>query len=105
MAYNIECSNCKEKFEVSDYEAHKFCKAECLQCGFINDLNHLCANPVRDWYFTFGFGHKHEGCYTVIKGTYDEARMEMFDKHGLKWAFQYIDAEDAGVEKWQLKKI
>jgi len=47
------------------------------------------------FYFTFGFNQKHEGCYHIVDSKdYGEARKEMFEKFGSKWAFQYTE------EKW-----
>ena len=43
----------------------------------------------QDWIFTFGCGQEHAGHYVRIKGTYDDARDEMFRRYGDKWAFQY----------------
>ena len=63
------------------------------------------------WYFTFGFAHRHAGCYFVVKdATLDEAREEMFAKFGREWAFQYDDTgwHKHGVsqaEKWGLTEI
>lgn len=48
---------------------------------------------TRLWYFTFGFGQVHEGCYTTIRGSEDEARAEMFRRYGNKWANQYSASE------------
>lgn len=45
------------------------------------------------WYFTFGFGQEHENCFTVIEGTYEEARDKMFKIYGDKWAFQYSEKQ------------
>ena len=48
------------------------------------------------FYFTFGFGQKFEGCYTIIEAEdYEKAREEMFKRFGDKWAFQYTE------EQWQ----
>ena len=63
------------------------------------------AKPEKEpqrWYFTFGIGSENAGRYEVIEGTCDEARAEMFRRHGAAWAFQYKTAEDAGVERWGL---
>lgn len=46
-------------------------------------------NEKQDWYFTFGSNHEYAYCYTVIKGTREEAREQMVEMYGLKWAFQY----------------
>lgn len=50
-------------------------------------------NKVQPWYFTFGGGHAHPQGYVRIEGTFDEARQEMFEKWGVKWAFQYNEQE------------
>lgn len=58
------------------------------------------------YYFTFGFGQPHEGCYHIIEADSKEAaRRKMFKRFGLNWAFQYNNAEKAGVEKYKLKEI
>lgn len=59
----------------------------------------------QDWYFTFGWGQPHQNCYTVIHGTYEEARVEMHRRYGGKWSSQYASAEEAGVEEFGLKKL
>lgn len=53
------------------------------------------------WLFTFGYGHIHPETGESLadrgvrfKGTYEEARRQMVDRFGVKWAFQY--ATDAG---------
>lgn len=46
-----------------------------------------------EWIFTFGCGQEHEGCCVRIKGTYGEARQEMVNRFGMKWAFQYSAKE------------
>lgn len=45
------------------------------------------------WYFTFGFGQRNEGCYTILRGTEEETRAEMFRRYGNKWANQYSSKE------------
>lgn len=60
---------------------------------------------VRDWIFTFGCGQAYAGRYCVIHGTFDEARDEMFRRHGRQWAMQYRTEEEAGVEKYGLKEL
>lgn len=62
-------------------------------------------NDHNIWVFTFGSGQEHEGCYIVIEGNYSEARKEMHRRFGAKWGFQYASEEEAGVEKYKLKKI
>ncbi|MCK9325023.1 MAG: hypothetical protein M0P69_05965 [Bacteroidales bacterium] len=56
-------------------------------------------NKIQDWYFTWG-----RDCYTVINGTYNEARKEMFRRHGQCWGFQYGSAEEAGVKLFNLRE-
>lgn len=46
-----------------------------------------------EWIFTFGSGQPHAGHFVRIKGTYEEARAEMFRRYGSRWAFQYSAAE------------
>lgn len=58
------------------------------------------------WYFTFGSGQPHEGCYYVIEAENPElARWKMFERFGTKWAIQYDSAEEAGVEEFNLREI
>lgn len=59
----------------------------------------------QDWYFTWGFGHDYENCYTIIHGTRETARVEMVRKFGNRWAFQYPSAEAAGVKEYNLMLI
>lgn len=59
----------------------------------------------QDWYFTWGPDQKHEKCFTKIFGTREDARDMMIAIHGHAWAFQYPNAEAAGVERHGLKEI
>jgi hypothetical protein len=68
------------------------------------------SKEEKDWYFTFGIGHEHDGqsmgnCYVVFHGTFGDAREKMIDRFGLKWAFQYGSAEKAGVERFYMRKV
>lgn len=70
------------------------------------------ANPeVQDWYFTYGGNHcTRDGrslgyCFTVIKGTLQEARLAMVRERGDKWSFQYDSMGDAGIEQFGLSEI
>ncbi len=48
----------------------------------------------------------HDGCYTVIEAHDREwARKEMFRRFGEKWSMMYDSAEEAGVERWNLREI
>jgi len=61
--------------------------------------------------FTFGTDHVTDtgmslfGYYTVIDGDYEQARKQMFEARGPKWAFQYETEEEAGVERFNLEFI
>lgn len=48
---------------------------------------------MNEWVFTFGVGQPNAGHYVRIKGTYEEAREEMFRRYGWEWAFQYSARE------------
>lgn len=56
--------------------------------------------------FTFGFGH-HCGCGRSLSSCYTElpSREDMIRLWGIKWSHQYETAEQAGVERWQLRRI
>lgn len=61
---------------------------------------------MKKYYFTFGFGQVHANCYTVIEAeNSEEARREMTIRWGRKWSMQYNSAEEAGVERFNLKEI
>lgn len=68
--------------------------------------------PTDEWIFTFGYGHSHPetgvplaNCFIRIRGTRTAARAEMLRRFGTRWAYQYIDETEAGVEKYQLREI
>lgn len=44
---------------------------------------------VREWLFTFGGGHRHDGRFVRITGTYDSARARMVEVFGPRWGAQY----------------
>ncbi|ATB52680.1 hypothetical protein PVS_44 [Vibrio phage vB_VspS_VS-ABTNL-3] len=69
-------------------------------------------NPeVQEWYFTYGGNHTTKNGrslgnnFTVIKGTWQEARIAMDRERSSKWAFQYGSMEDAGVERFGLEEM
>jgi hypothetical protein len=68
-------------------------------------------NEVREWIFTFGFGHTDENGaplrnkYVRIIGTHDDARAEMVRRWGRQWAFQYPTLEAAGADRWELTEL
>jgi len=64
------------------------------------------------WIFTFGFGHVHpetgaslKNHYVVLNGSYEAARVQMNALFGQRWAMQYHDEKEAGVEKWGLQEL
>lgn len=59
----------------------------------------------QDWIFTFGCGHAHPNGYVKIYGTFDSARAEMFRRYGPKWSMQYVNEDEAGVARWNLKEV
>ncbi len=63
------------------------------------------AEQEKDWYFTFGSGQAFPNGYVKIRGTFASARAAMFDRFGPKWSMQYGSAEEAGVERWNLKEV
>lgn len=68
---------------------------------------------MKEFIFTFGFDHKHpdsgrrlSGCYTVVEGEdAEDARNKMMAKFGTKWAFQYVNRQQAGVKKYNLQQV
>ena len=45
----------------------------------------------QNWYFTFGNGQVHNGCYVTFFGTLEETRKKMFNAFDNKWSFQYSE--------------
>ena len=43
----------------------------------------------QNWYFTFGSGQAHDGCYIRFFGTCEETRKKMFASFDNKWSMQY----------------
>ena len=61
---------------------------------------------MKKYYFTWGFGQGHDNCYTVIRAeSWDKARELMNQRWGPRWGFQYDSAEEAGVDRFNLKEI
>lgn len=61
--------------------------------------------PAQNWWFTFGSGQQFNGFYTIVHGTYDSARNEMFAHFGTAWSFQYATAQLASVEQFGLRQL
>ncbi len=60
----------------------------------------------KTFYATFGCGQPHENCYIKIAAKdEEEARNWMIRRFGLKWSMLYTSAEEAGVEKFNLREI
>ncbi|AUR92203.1 hypothetical protein NVP1170O_090 [Vibrio phage 1.170.O._10N.261.52.C3] len=64
---------------------------------------------MKDYYFTYGSNHTTDegfslgNFYTKVPAeSYGEARERMFLARGDKGAFQYLSAEEAGVERFRL---
>ncbi len=61
---------------------------------------------MEKFYFTFGSGQAHENCYHVIEAENRQvARIEMTYRFGKEWSMQYVSAEAAGVEEFDLREI
>ena len=68
----------------------------------------LKENKVENktFYATFGCGQPHAKCYIkVYAENEEEAREWMFRQFGDKWSMMYKSAEEAGIEKWNLREI
>lgn len=58
------------------------------------------------YYFTFPNGSENRNRYVKFFGTYSEAREQMFNHFGNKWAFQYNEKGFAGqIEMFGLQEI
>ena len=72
-------------------------------CSPIQDIN---MEPKEDWYFTFGVNTDKANKFYKSHGTYDEAREDMVNKFGQKWAFQYNEKEFLPqIERFNLTEI
>lgn len=61
---------------------------------------------MKKFYFTFGCNQPHENYYHVIEAENSEkARIEMFRRFENHWSMQYDSAEEAGVERFNLREI
>lgn len=66
---------------------------KCMACGQVIDPHErqpLEMVKKEPYYFTFGSGQEHEGCFTVIHAySRSQARCKMFEQYGAKWSMQY----------------
>ena len=61
---------------------------------------------MNKYYFTFGHGQSHFGCYHIIEAeSVARARELMSERFDDKWAMMYDSAEKAGVEEYNLKEL
>ena len=51
----------------------------------------MTKEKKQNWYFTFGSGQVHDGCYIKFFGTQKETRQRMFNAFGQKWSMQYSE--------------
>lgn len=64
------------------------------------------TDEIQPWYFTFGGGHAHPDGYIRIEGTFNQAREEMVQRWGKKWAFQYSEGDFLPqIERYGLYKV
>lgn len=63
------------------------------------------SEKEEEWIFTFCQDSPHRNAYVAIKGTYTKARKEMFERFGDKWAFQYENKKQAGVDIFNLYEL
>lgn len=60
----------------------------------------------KSWFFTFPVEDGEKGKYYVeLYGTWRDTRDEMMRLFDKKWAFQYPTKRDAGVDKFNLKRL
>ena len=59
------------------------------------------------WYFTFMQSQEElRNKFVCIEGTFEEARMKMFERYGSQWAFQYSEEVFKGqAQKYNLEEI
>ena len=61
---------------------------------------------MHKYWFTWGYGQEHPGCYTVVEAEdAHEARAMMYARCGYRWSMMYDDAEACGVEEYHLKYL
>jgi len=62
-------------------------------------------DEIHNWVFTFGIGGPNAGFFVELRGTFHEARTEMFRLFSGEWAFQYKNRVQAGVDEYGLTKL
>lgn len=63
---------------------------------------------VKNYYFTFGYGHIHGpfGYVKIQSGSASKAREIMISMYGLKWSMQYTEEKFLPqIEKYNLHEI
>lgn len=69
------------------------------------------ADVPQTWYFTFGTGQRHAGCFVRFEDvTWERARELMIERFDREWAFQYSEADwvkdgTTEAERWGLVEI
>lgn len=86
----VHCHECP--FVVS--ERYCICKRNISEA----ELREYGMDKEKWYYFTFGAGQKNAGHYVKFFGTYFDARDQMIEKYGYKWAFQYSQ------EEWEMQE-
>jgi hypothetical protein len=68
------------------------------------------AEEPQDWYFTFGYDHRHpitgkslDRSYVRVHGTCDSTRLDVLAVFGRAWSSQY--QTDAQVKKYNLTEV
>lgn len=70
-----------------------------------NPKSFVSCTDLKIFYFTFGYGQKHEGCYVTIYAVDEEsARHKMCEEFGSEWCGCYNEENaDEGIFKWNYK--
>lgn len=69
---------------------------------------HSNKEEPQDWFFTFGcgqYGGRLQNKFVRIYGRHEEARAQMVEEFGFKWALQYDSEAAAGVKEFRLTEL
>lgn len=58
-----------------------------------------------EWLFTFGYGQQHPNKFVRIKGSYGDARQEMFRRYGNKWSRQYHASDEDELNSFGITEL